>query len=777
MIDLKTVNTDIALLKKHSALAILIWTAMITASFAWYYVHENNQIMELARKEALTAFKKDTAFRYWGTKHGGVYVPITEKTQPNEYLKNILEREIITPSGKKLTLMNPAYMVRQMMEEYSKLYNVRGHITSLNLLNPKNVPDDWERQALKSFENGIKEVFEIVPSASGDHLRLMRPLFIKEGCLKCHEYQNYKKNDVRGGTSIAVPMSTYYNLKYDIISSIAITYSFIWLSGLISIGFIFRQTKIRLIERNQAEEELTKYREHLETLVDERTIALKEKVEQHRQAEDALKKSELYLKKAKEDAETANRAKSTFLANMSHELRSPLNAILGFTRVINRNQSIPHAEKENLAIIRRSGEHLLSLINDVLDMSKIEAGRIILNKNNVDIYCLLDDMENMFCLKAEEKGLQLIFECDANVPQYIWTDESKLRQVLVNFLGNALKFTKEGGISVMVRRLPVQDMKTKKIDLQFKIKDTGEGIAPDELDSLFEAFVQTETGRKSQEGTGLGLSISQKFIQMMGGDITVESEVGRGTVFRFEIQTEAKEGMDIETPQPERHVIALMPDQPCYRILIVDDRKTNRLLLFRLLTLPGFEIREAENGKDAVEIWEKWEPHLICMDMRMPVMDGYEATKRIKSTIKGQATAIIAVTASVFEEERAVVLSAGCDDFVRKPFKESEIFNVIHKHLGVRYVYEKEVDSPVPEFSEKEKQKALTPEALGVLPHELLIGLEQASVQGDTDRVESLIKDIRTHDAELADALTALIADFEYDKILELIEKDKAGKK
>ncbi|MCP4218613.1 MAG: response regulator, partial [bacterium] len=401
-----------------------------------------------------------------------------------------------------------------------------------------------------------------------------------------------------------------------------------------------------------------------------------------------LKQHENLLREAKEAAEAANRAKSFFLANMSHEFRSPLNAILGFAQVMDRGRAMPSEEKENLAIIRRSGEHLLDLINDVLDMSKIEAGRTVLTENDFDVYRLLDDVEEMFCLKAEGKGLRLIFECDAGVPQYIRTDEGKLRQVLVNLLGNALKFTKKGGISVRVMRLPVESSESKKTDLQFEVEDTGEGIAPDEMDSLFEAFTQTETGRKSREGTGLGLPISRKFVRMMGGAISVESRVGKGSVFRFRIRAETVKGVETKTGKPERRVIALAPNQLPYRILIADDRETNRLLLLRLFAPLGFELREAKNGAEVVEIQEKWEPHLICMDMRMPVMNGYEATKRIKGAIKGHGPAVIAVTASVFEEDRAVVLSAGCDDFVRKPFRASEIFDTIHQHLGVRYVYE-----------------------------------------------------------------------------------------
>ncbi|MCP4686645.1 MAG: response regulator, partial [Desulfobacterales bacterium] len=335
------------------------------------------------------------------------------------------------------------------------------------------------------------------------------------------------------------------------------------------------------------------------------------------------------LVREKKNADRANKAKSEFLANMSHELRSPLNAILGFARVMDRGRALPSEEKENLAIIQRSGEHLLNLINDVLDMSKIEAGRAVLNENDFDLYRLLDDAEEMFHLKAEERGPRLIFERDAGVPRNIRTDEGKLRQVLLNLLGNALKFTKEGCISVRVGKSPGVLTEESPGDLEasgacmltFEVEDTGEGIAPDERDRLFEAFAQTETGRKSREGTGLGLPISRKFVRMMGGDISVESRVGAGTVFRFGIRAETAKGAGTETGKPERRVIALAPDQPPRRILIADDSKTNRLLLLKFLNLPGFELREAANGEEAVNIQREWEPHLILMDVRMPGMD------------------------------------------------------------------------------------------------------------------------------------------------------------
>jgi signal transduction histidine kinase/CheY-like chemotaxis protein len=538
--------------------------------------------------------------------------------------------------------------------------------------------------------------------------------------------------------------------------------------------------------------------------------------ETYKEKERAMK-----LEKAKERADAANKAKSIFLANMSHELRTPLTAILGFARVMTRSATLPKEHLENAGIITRSGEHLLTLINDVLDMSKIEAGRTTLNENSFDLHRMLNDLEEMFQIRAEEKHLQLLFEVDDEVPQYIRTDEIKLRQVLINLLNNALKFTKEGGVSVRIgsevggRRSEVAGPRAKSEGIEnrklisdavrsaedqqpatsnqqpatsnqqpatsniqhpilFEVEDTGPGIAPDELDSLFEAFVQTETGRQSQEGTGLGLPISRKFVQMMGGDIIVSSQVGCGTVFRFEIRAYPADSSDIREFRTDRHVIAIEPGQTRFRILIVDDKADNRHLLVKLLNPLGFELREAENGQQAVEIWEEWEPHLIWMDMRMPVMNGYEAAGKIKETAKGQATAVIALTASAFEEERSLVLSAGCDDFLRKPFRESDIYDMMTKHIGIRFVYETSENKTARDKKEPEPASPM-PDTLAVLPPEILTELEQASIDGNSEKVYRVISDIRLCNEEAADALTLMADEFEFDRILELIQKSAAG--
>lgn len=477
----------------------------------------------------------------------------------------------------------------------------------------------------------------------------------------------------------------------------------------------------------------------------------------------ARHKAEADLRIAKEAAEAANRAKSTFLANMSHELRTPLNAILGFSQLIERDAALPDRQRDSLAIINRSGEHLLNLINDVLEMSKIEAGRTTLNVVSFDLHHLLQTLKEMFLIRAEAKKLALTFAIAPNLPQYIQTDENKLRQVLINLLSNALKFTDSGSITL---EATVQS----ELTLQFKVQDTGQGIASEEFEQLFRPFTQTSSGSQLREGTGLGLTISRRFVRLMGGEMYIESTVGQGSTFSFEIQIAIANPTEVAPTSTAKRVLQLQPQQPTYRILVVDDRVENRDFVEQLLTMVGFETQSAVNGADAIAQWQQWQPHLILMDMRMPIMDGYQATRQIRALESAQTRSkILALTASAFEEQRASVLAAGCDDFLAKPFREFQLFEKLAEHLGVNYLYEED-NAPTIDSS---SGLTLTPSILATMPPDWLAELHQASLAVDADRIMQLVQ--QTSDSKLATVLTELVHKFCFDEIAELTQEAQGG--
>jgi PAS domain S-box-containing protein len=471
----------------------------------------------------------------------------------------------------------------------------------------------------------------------------------------------------------------------------------------------------------------------------------------------ARRQAEVALSEAKQVAEAASRAKSVFLANMSHEIRTPMNAILGFTQLLQRDPAATPMQLQRFDTISRSGEHLLGLINDVLEMSKIESGRIALNPTPFDLYALLEDVGIMFREPAMLRHLEFSIERAPSLPPHVEADEGKLRQILINLLGNAVKFTEKG---MVVLRVRAEMALGGGWHLVAEVEDSGPGIASDEIPRLFQPFAQASAGLRSGAGTGLGLAISREFARMMGGEIAVSSQLGRGSIFRLEIPLRPVSALEVR--RRRGRVIGLQPGQPSCRVLVADDREENREVLSGMLESAGFEVRQVSGGQEAINLFAAWRPRIILMDMRMPGMDGAEAIRRIRAMRGGGEVKIVSITASAFEEDRQVALAAGADAFIAKPFQETDLFAKIGVLARVKYLHSGPVSPSLVPRSSPPAAAVLS----ACLPGPLVDSMVEAVAAADLERLTGLIAAAEKIAPPAAAHLRRLAEKFEYDRLV-----------
>ncbi len=641
-------------------MAFVLWTAVIGFSLIRGWQNAEQQSMGSAYAEARASLNKDITFRRWATMHGGVYVPVTETQKSIPWLSHVPGRDVVTTEGLSLTLLNPASMLRQMMDLYAADYGVRGRITGLRQLNPGNAPDDWERTQLERFSRGEeKEVWAVENVEGAPHLRYLRAMYMEPGCDKCHAVLGYQTGDLRGATGLNLPLAPYLEQMTTLHRRQIEGHLLIWAVGMAGI-FWGNWLAIRWgRERARIQVEQERHRSELESLVAERTSALAASMQA---------------------AETANRAKTDFLANMSHEIRTPLNAITGVAHLIRRTGLAP-GQAEQLDKIDTASRHLLDVVNAVLDLAKIEAGKLVLADKPFSLRSVLGNIGAMQQLGAASKHLAFRIEIDTDVPDVVVGDAARLQQALLNYVGNAIKFTDTGSVVLRVRLL---DKTSANVMLRFEVEDSGVGIVEADLASLFAEFHQVDAvSARQRGGTGLGLVITRKIALLMGGDAGASSVPGKGSLFW--LTARLKQGNPAETAglEADQRQAEQGLGEGCRnkRILLVEDDPINQEIACALLTEFGLIVDVAGDGQQALAAVSEVAYDLILMDMQMPVMDGIQATRAMRAQPSLDAVPIVPMTANAFDDDRLRCAEAGMNDFIAKPIEPEIFFGKINQWL------------------------------------------------------------------------------------------------